>query len=308
MSVPSTAALHVAPPATDATPTTLSVTPWAYSPWTAYLASAPAGTALAGVALQSDPTSTGGGFPNTWFDLVFGVGAAGAEVAVGTFNLYWSRANNAPSIVFLPVPITIPVGARVAIRARVDTVGGGILPASLLYYTGLDSDQQTTNILTSAPSDSSGAGGAALTPAGVAWTNSAWVQLSPGITLPMLIAGVTHQQSTSSATVEFEVDLASGLPGAEVLLTTLRSSSHGVNVGRPRYQPLPALYPLAPSTPVSARLRQSGTSTLAWRFALIYYGDTESPPPPPPLPPACPVALVVPGTSLPVTCTVPVLP
>jgi len=243
-----------------------------YGPWIELIASTAVPIAIAGVQW------TGGSYSAVWWELDIGVGAAGAEVSVGTLRqfLYNSGSIATPVGILLPVPLGgIGSGVRVAVRSRATSAGSGPTTLSLQYYENLSSDQVTTSsqILSSAPS---GSGTASLTPSATPWANSAWVELVASASSDLGLLGLVHGEDIG-AELGVEFDLGTGASGAETVITTLRQTR---TVGRAPRTWLPGLYPITAGTRVAVRVRKAGTSTTALPIAVLYYTNVSSAPSP----------------------------
>jgi hypothetical protein len=106
----------------------------------------------------------------------------------------------------------------------------------------------------------------ALTPAGTAWANSDWVELTNSTSDPI---GVYAFQFDTTAAAEFELDLGSGAAGSETVLGTV----HGYGDGEGReIAVLPAVIPVAAGTRLAMRGRRNSTSAATFQVGALYYG------------------------------------
>lgn len=269
MSVLTTTPLKSAPSAGTGVAITTGAS-WAYGAWVQVLAATAAPTAIAGVQL------TGGTYSSQMWELDLGVGAAGAEVSIGTLRLflYSSGQTGGPIGLLLPLPLGgIGSGVRVAVRAR-SAIAQGPATVALNYYENLSSDQvaSASQVLGSAPS---GSGTASLTPSATPWANSAWVQLIASAPADLGLLGIVHGNA-GAATEGVEYDLGTGASGAEVVITTLRETTPAAKI---LYTWLPGVYPLATGTRLAIRMRKSDTSTSAHPVAVLYYSGVSATPP-----------------------------
>ena len=267
MSVLTTTPLKSAPAA--ATGVTLTMgTAWVYGTWVEVIAATAAPIAIAGFALS------GGAFSNVMWEMEIGVGAAGAEVPVGTLRLFLAdaTARTVPEGLFLPVPLGgIAAGVRVAVRTRSPT-GTGPASLALNYYASFSSDQVTiaAQVLSSAPS---GSGTASLAPSATPWANSPWVQLLASAATDSGLLGLVHGAVPSGAEDGVEYDLGTGAAGAETVITTIRNAPV---TGRTPHSWLPGIYPILAGTRVAVRMRKAGTNTTAHPVALLYYTNVSA--------------------------------
>jgi hypothetical protein len=126
----------------------------------------------------------------------------------------------------------------------------------------------------------SAADAVSITPAGTAWGNSAYVTLLAATPAACVLTGVTvyttHGVSASVA-YDFEVDIATGAAGAEVVIATVRgynrriSASTGASGPTHAYVlPIP-IDNIAAGVRLSARLRKNNTATTPEWFVAVTY-------------------------------------
>lgn len=238
---------------------------WTYGSWVEAIASAAAGTVIAGIWFRSD---TG----RTEIELEIGVGTAGNEVGIGRFRLSMPGNQTGHRPLFLPVPLGgISTGDRVAIRVRDNGISGASASlVSLYYFEAFDGPSLTELTNTAAGTD-----GTSLTPNGTAWANSSWVELTSGFAETVSLYGITLTQPIEDDGLMYEVDIGIGAAGAETVIATT-PGSHTALPGPFKHFWLPKVYVLSASTRVAVRLRKSSTDTTAWRAALLYYNDVPN--------------------------------
>lgn len=267
MSVVTTTALTIAPPAATGLTVTPNASAWTYGSWVQFSSGVANEAQVAGFCV----------YPGTWssgsIDLDVGIGLTGAEVSLGSpVRLELGNSGGSGSTTYmLPTPFSgIPLGAAVSVRARADAGVSAAPTVALIYYLGLDSDHVVTYntaavSVTAAP--------ATVTPSGAAWTNSAWVALTTGITDEMDVYGIAFLLTAVTGGLEIEFDLGIGAAASEVVITTLRIGlgAEAGNLPRMEYLHLPALLHIAGSTRVAVRIRQSSTSVATHKVCLLYY-------------------------------------
>src|SRR5262250_2553240 len=127
--------------------------------------------------------------------------------------------------------------------------------------------QFSTNAQLIAPA---AAAGAAITPSGTAWNNSAYAELIASVSAAAVLTGVVIFPTTS-VSADFEVDIATGAAGSETVIATLKGRFAGNVAWDTAYTPLPIpIDNIASGARLSARLRKAGTDTNAWRAAITY--------------------------------------
>lgn len=128
--------------------------------------------------------------------------------------------------------------------------------------------QQITNRQFASPS---AANSATVAAAGVAWTNTAWVQIAATTDVVWILTGVIVWNNIAAiSSTDFEVDIGTGGAGSEVVIATVRG------VHRPQgaaFLSLPIRLPI-PIDNLNGRhafrLRTSDTRTDTWNVALTY--------------------------------------
>lgn len=117
-----------------------------------------------------------------------------------------------------------------------------------------------------------GAAGVSLTPAGTAWTNpGSWTTLIPATAAAIIISQLAIEAPTLAAANEVEIDIARGEAGAEVLLSTVRSTVQtNIRGDQTITFPIP-VSGIGAGDRVSARIRLSTTEVDPWLVTLGYY-------------------------------------
>lgn len=126
--------------------------------------------------------------------------------------------------------------------------------------------------LLSAPSAANSVG---ITPVSTAWANSSYVQIIASTSTAITISGI--EVLTVGNNVDWEIDIATGASGSEVVVATFQGTNRTAAVGAPNsyYLPIPRLIS-ASGQRISARLRKSSTTTTTWSVGLLYYGGNIS--------------------------------
>ena len=124
----------------------------------------------------------------------------------------------------------------------------------------------------------SAANAVAITPSGVAWTNSAYVELLAAMPAAGVLTGVviyTTDGQGNSVAYDAEIDIATGAAGAEVVVATVRIYNNRVfssTQTAPSHVwalPIP-IDNLASGARVAARMRKNNTNVTAWQVAITY--------------------------------------
>ena len=270
MSVLTSNPLLVAPSAAVPISITTTGTAWTNSSWVEFIASTPGVCAIA--ALQQGDQNAAG-----LFEVEFGVGTAGNEVAVGVWCFFVGNTGAFPASqhIQMPYPLGgIGSGVRVAVRVRNSTNSSQTLLLKLGYYNALSSDQQTTatQVYSRVPAAANGASLAANTSA---WANSSYFELTSGIAGSTgwfgLLTNYAIGSSVASAAIEF--DLATGGAGSETVITTIRTaigSASPATFGGMLVELLDACYAIAANTRVAVRMRKQGTTAATFLTSGLY--------------------------------------
>lgn len=214
-----------------------------------------------------------GGVPPASYELDIAIGAAASEVVTDTLRF---NARNSVNVngdpngwCRLPVPSDqYPSGARVAARLR---VGGffqnGACHLALVFLpkplTG--SVRTTTNPLKAMPAATL----LSLT-ATTPWANSAYVEVTAATANAIILGAIA---ANVVASTEYELDVATGAAGVEVVKTTLRSyhgnttqdAGHGYHVLNPLFDNIGS------GVRVAIRIRASLANGQVFGLGLNYY-------------------------------------
>jgi hypothetical protein len=243
----------------DVTP---SSTTWANSAWFEIDAAAIDDWVLTGVAI-------GGGVSNSYFEIDVGYGVAGSEIVAGTVRGFAQTLSYAQGYIPFSIPIdSIPSGARVAVRMRKSNADTTPWRIAATYYNrplvgaviATGARQKVTP---------AGAAGVTFTNPG-SWGNGSYVELVPSTPNPWVLSGAVI--APPGAVCEWEVDIATGDSGSEVVVTTFRSRKKDNTsiLGGGFY--VTSLIPgleIAAGSRISARMRTSGGGTS--NIAITYY-------------------------------------
>jgi murein DD-endopeptidase MepM/ murein hydrolase activator NlpD len=254
--------LKWSPTAAAGASVTISGTAWANSSWVQLISSASTDLALAAVAFTPVPAAD--------FEIEFGIGSAGNEVPIGLVrgrNLS-TTLGNIYTMNILPLINSVPSSSRVAVRIRTSGTTTTAWTVSVGYYE----DSDTTNLL-DAPHQAlpSAANSVTLTAAGVAWQNSSYGEMTSGL---QNVAYITRVVAYPGATAQFEVDIATGASGSEVVQTTV--AGQVVSATGNAVIDLPTPLQVSTNTRIAMRFRSSGTSGTGY-FALEYAQGDAAP-------------------------------
>jgi hypothetical protein len=115
-----------------------------------------------------------------------------------------------------------------------------------------------------------------LTPSGVAWTSSAWVDVLAAAPAAAVLTGlVVRTNYGGSPDTSFEVDVGTGSAGSETVIATFRGHLRGF-FGSKFSEPqcwLPCgllIDNIANGARVATRIRHNTTDTTAWQVAITY--------------------------------------
>lgn len=128
--------------------------------------------------------------------------------------------------------------------------------------------QWTTNRLFAAPPAASGV---TLLPNATPWANSAWVPITNAAGGSWVLCGVIVHPDVTGAAVDFEIDIGTGLAGAEVVIDRFAGHYGATFYVSPGV--LPRVIPLnniRAASRVVARLRKSTSSTNTWTVKAYY--------------------------------------
>jgi len=253
--------LKWAPTAAAGASVTISGTAWANSSWVQLIASAPANLAIA--AVEFVPAAA------VDFEIEFGIGAAGSEIPIGLVRgrVLSTTLGNIFTVNIAPLINSVPAGSRLAVRIRTSGTTTTAWTVSVGYYESTD----TTNVL-NAPHSSLpfSANSATVTNSATAWANSSYVELTPGLQDDIYINRVIVGPSAAS---QFEIDIATGAAGSEVVQTTVAGQSVS-NTGNSVID-LPAPLKVSANTRIAMRIRTNLTTAGTWNLALEYAPDEQ---------------------------------
>ena len=227
---------------------------------------------LYGLSFLLSNNQTNGADTSTLMDI--GVGAAGSEVVVAPANDIGFQAQNSGIINFHVIPVYIPSGSRVAIRAQSirisQTIGvtfhGGVgfgrqrlpqgLPTKLVSYGGSSS---TSNLTT-------------LTAPGSLNAKGAWTQLTAATNEPLqaLIVQISNGATPFWGNANILVDVGYGAAGSEVVLASniyvnLSSNEFAIRYGQ--YQIVPVDLPAG--VRLAARYQRSASTNIQTTCSVI---------------------------------------
>ena len=242
---------------------TPSGTAWAYSSWVQISASMAAKSQLGALTIDTaDATSAG-------FEIEIGVGASGSEQTVAVVRGYYQ--SSVGQILF-PLPILvdkIPSGSRVSVRMRKAGVSTTVWRVAIGYYENETTGQMLAGDPVVYPA---GSNAPTVTPAGSAWGNSSYVELSSNVgSSDVYLQGISINPAGTAA-VGFELDLATGASGSETVLTTIRGR-YDSNAGM-QIIPLGFAVKVPSGSRLSFRLRKNNTDVTTW--AVGAYGMTAN--------------------------------
>jgi hypothetical protein len=253
--------LKWSPTAAAGASVTISGTAWTNSSWVQLIASAPANLAIA--AVEFVPASA------VDFEIEFGIGAAGSEIPIGLVRgrVLSTTLGNIFTVNIAPLINSVPAGSRLAVRIRTSGTTTTAWTVSVGYYENTD----TTNVL-NAPHLSLpfSYNSVTVTNSATAWANSSYVELTPGLQDDIYINRVIVGPSAAS---QFEIDIATGVAGSEVVQTTV--AGQAVSLTGNSVIDLPAPLKVSANTRIAMRIRTSLTSAGTWYLALEYAPDEQ---------------------------------
>lgn len=118
----------------------------------------------------------------------------------------------------------------------------------------------------------SAAAGSSMSASASAWANSAWVQVSAGLTPAIqVVSMVVHAAGGGAVGDEIEVDLGTGLAAAEVVVATVRFCKSSTAQYVPNFDLRPILDNIAASTRIAVRCRHRDASAQTIIVGWNYY-------------------------------------
>lgn len=226
-----TTAFSWAPSAANSVTVTPSGVAWGNSAWVQLLASAPAASVL--FALEIDAVDGGGS--TIYAEVEIGVGAAGSEVPIAVFpfgnqthGVFWNTGAT-----YLTIGMDgIPSGKRVAVRLRQSTTTVVPWGCAVGYFQKPIAGGPvltTINAITVTPAATAPL---SLPPAGnpsAAWTNGVWTTVLANPATDMVVLGYLLDWMNNGA--QYEIDLATGPSGAEVVTHTTKAHNESIPGG-----------------------------------------------------------------------------
>jgi len=215
---------------------------------------------------------------NTECEFDVATGAAGAEVVVGTLAA-WCGAPSFTgfNVLRFPCPLgPFAAGVRVSVRLRKNGTDTTAWAVSVGYWPGTLAGAPSASLV--APvTFPAGTSGVPVTPVGTDWTNGAWTTLlasTPGGLASAYLAVSPGTLGESS----YEIDLATGAAGAEVVVATVRGDTEASFFGMgPGLLPIWPMRSLPAGVRLALRLRKKGTNTNPWACKLGAYVALDRP-------------------------------
>lgn len=246
--------LYTAPPAATGISVTPSSTSGAWSAWFQLESATATAWLLSSLVIRPDTIG-----PAATAEFEVGIGAVGAEVAVGRCRGHW-YTTYAASPGELPLPVlldAIPAGRRVSIRMRKNSTSTTPWHVSATYLR----KPVTGSLLTSAKPQKTypdGASSVTITAGAGLWVNGAWTTIIASTATAWLVTGVIP--AVTGTPSDWEVDL--GVGATPVVITTLRFRHTGIAPVDgptliPLFQPLSAI---PAGSKVSMRQRHGASS------------------------------------------------
>jgi hypothetical protein len=257
-----TRSLTVTPSAADPVALTSNATAWVSGSYVEVVAATAAAIQLVGLAFT--PTGTSGHA----VEIDIAKGTAGNESVVATFRIFNRFGDNQDSWFPLPIPVDlIPASTRVSARLRTSVVGSTRTHSiSIGYYEQLEAEHRTTSLHAALPA---AANDIVMVGTTVTWTNSAWAEVTSGLSAAIHLSGFTLNAPTS-APFDLEIDVGIGTAGAETVITTFRDSISFLGQGY--WHSLPAVLRIDASTRIATRIRKQSITAGDWGIALTHYG------------------------------------
>jgi hypothetical protein len=135
--------------------------------------------------------------------------------------------------------------------------------------------QTLTNPLKHLPA---AADGVSVTPSGVAWSSSSWVEITASMSADSLLAAIIARSNTTN-THDVEIDIGTGGAGSETVISSIssRSAAGLAGIGEQMQLMLPILIDaIASGTRVATRLRLSSTNTSVYNISVSYYEKPQA--------------------------------
>ena len=204
-------------------------------------------------------------------ELELGTGAAGSEVVVTTLRSrihgVGTGGSGLPQNLMSPILLdNIASGVRVAVRGRKDTTTDRTWIIKVCYMEKPITGTVTTTTKPTKPIPFT-ADSVSVTPNATAWTNSSWVELTAATTAAIVVTALIV--GVGIAAVDAEIDIGTGAAGSESVKETIKVGVESTTTGIPNVAKLwPPFDGIVSGARVAVRMRKTGTSVVAWRFAL----------------------------------------
>jgi hypothetical protein len=233
----------IAPSATTSIALTSGVS-WANGSFAQLLAATAAVAWLLQINFGSQPSGSAD------YEIDIAKGGAGSEIVIATlpYNSLGAGASTGGLWQYtLPSPISgINSNTRLSARLRNSTGSGLTQSIAITYIENSDATNNTASTLSVVPL---AANPVSVTPNAVAWANSNYTELTPGINHEIQLAALGYKPVTGA---DFEFELATGSAGSETAITVLRGLSNSTG-GQNSIIGLLRNYPLIKNTRVAIR-------------------------------------------------------
>ena len=249
---------------------------WGNSAWGEVDASTSEARVLLGVFCYPGVTSD---FDTADMEVDVGVGGAGSETVIATLPVFFSSAHNGitdgNNVAWVGIPADlIPNGSRVSIRYRKNDNWTGNSSFGYLYYKNPITGTLTTTTAV-AKCYPSAADSVTTYSAASAWTSGSWYQLVAATGADIVIGAIVVACVTTGVG-EWELDIAKGGAGSEVVITTHRGYHQSFASGPCTKALRIALNNVASGTRIAARLRTSVGAGAGLPVKLQYYEITPA--------------------------------
>ena len=235
---------------------------WTSTAYATLIASTASAITLAGVTVRAGTTGVD-------YEIDIATGGAGSEVVVATFRGTSATATIPKPFLIVPGALydAIGSGQRVSWRLRVSTTttANWLVTVQVYGATGLTTVTATTKVLKVWPSAAAGISLITTT----VWAYTAWTLLAvttTAVVIPTLVVAVPLSN------FDWEIELGSGIDGAQSLLTTIAGHEKSSDSPAPgRYDLIPLLSGIPADQSLWVRMRKSSTFGTAFRVAAQYY-------------------------------------
>ena len=145
-----------------------------------------------------------------------GIGAAGSEVVIINNLSYTTKGLNYANAASIFIPVNIPKGTRVAVRAQSST---GNKESQLSFGFGSSGFAQPSSlgIIDTYGATTATTRGISIDPGGTAWTYGAYIELASAITRPAkgIFIATSGQNNSVRTLYQWRLDVGIGGAGAE---------------------------------------------------------------------------------------------